>query len=92
MMKLSVVFTALAVILTTPGVLAAPGPSLRTVETFSGAKTGNYIVKLKPGVSRKQWIKKLKLSSATVDWDIINGFSGLSSTIFQTSIIADQLV
>jgi cerevisin len=79
-MRFTAVFATLAIFLA-PAVLAAPS-TLKSVERFSGAKTGNHIVKLKPGVSRKQFMRKLKLPSNTVNWDLINGFSGSSSIYF----------
>ncbi|KAH6897978.1 serine protease [Coprinopsis sp. MPI-PUGE-AT-0042] len=72
-MRFTTVFATLAVLLA-PAILAAPSP-LKSVERYAGAKTGNHIVKLKPGVSRKQFIRKLNLPSNTVNWDLINGFS-----------------
>ena len=74
-MRFTSVFATLVVFLV-PAVLAAPS-TLKSVERYAGAKTGNFIVKLKPGVSRKQLIRKLNLPSNTVNWDLINGFSGL---------------
>lgn len=72
-MRFSAVFATLAVFLAAPIALAAP-PSLLSVERFSGPTTGKYIVKFKPGVSRKRWINQLKLNSV-VDWDLVNGFA-----------------
>jgi cerevisin len=79
-MRFTTVFATLATLLAATA-LAAPS-TLRSVERYSGAKTGNHIVKLKPGVSRKQFMRKLKLPSDTVNWDLINGFSGSSSIQF----------
>ncbi|KAJ2932569.1 hypothetical protein H1R20_g4571, partial [Candolleomyces eurysporus] len=72
-MRFSTVFATLAVLLAAPVALAAP-PSLLPVERFSGPTTGKYIVKFKPGVSRKRWINQLKLTG-TVEWDLVNGFA-----------------
>ncbi|KAH6897970.1 serine protease [Coprinopsis sp. MPI-PUGE-AT-0042] len=72
-MRFTAVFATLAALLA-PAILAAP-PTLKSVERYTGTKTGSHIVRLKPGVSRKQFIRKLKLPSNTVDWDLINGFS-----------------
>ncbi|TFK25386.1 serine protease [Coprinopsis marcescibilis] len=78
-MHFTAVFATLAVLLTTPIVLAAPGASLMSVETFSGETTGKHIVKFRAGVSRsarRQWIRRLKLAANTEDWDLINGIAG----------------
>ncbi|KAF6748693.1 serine protease [Ephemerocybe angulata] len=89
-MRFSAVFATLAVLLTVPLALAAP-PSLKSVERTSGAKSGKYIVKLKAGVSRKQWIKKLKLNSA-VDWSLVNGFaSNLDENALNTLRASDDV-
>lgn len=72
-MRFSAVFTTLAVLLAVDTAFAAPS-ALKEVERFAGETTGKYVVKLKPGVSRKEWIKKLKLTSA-VDWSLVNGFA-----------------
>ncbi|KAF8161600.1 serine protease [Crassisporium funariophilum] len=72
----TVTFATLA-ILAAP-VFAAPS-SMLAVETYSGSTSGKYIVKLKAGVSKKAWIKKLGLAK-TVDWDIVNGFASTLDT------------
>ncbi|EAU86596.2 serine proteinase [Coprinopsis cinerea okayama7 len=74
-MRLSTIFTTFAVLLATP-VLSAPGASLKSVERYAGPTSGKHIVKLKDGVSRNQWMRKLKLPSDTVELNLINGFSG----------------
>jgi cerevisin len=77
-MRFSAIFATLAVVLAVSLDTALAAPSaLREVERFAGQTTGKYIVKLKPGVSRKQWIQKLKLTSA-VDWALVNGFASQS--------------
>ncbi|TEB37925.1 serine protease [Coprinellus micaceus] len=74
-MRFSAIFATLAVVLAVSLDTALAAPSaLREVERFAGQTTGKYIVKLKPGVSRKQWIQRLKLTSA-VDWALVNGFA-----------------
>ncbi|EAU91794.1 serine protease [Coprinopsis cinerea okayama7 len=75
-MRFFAAFAAATVLLAEP-VLSAPGPSLKSVERFPGQTTGKYIVKLRPGVSRKQWIRKLRLAANTVNWGLINGFAGI---------------
>ncbi|RXW25686.1 hypothetical protein EST38_g147 [Candolleomyces aberdarensis] len=72
-MRFSTIFATLAVLLAAPVAFAAP-PSLLSVERFSGPTTGKYIVKFKPGVSRKRWINQLKLTG-TIEWDLVNGFA-----------------
>ena len=64
---------------------AVIGP-VHTVETFAGPKTGGFIVRLKPGVSRSAVLKKISLSGNTeTDWKIFNGFSGqIDSTSLKT--------
>ncbi|KAH6910918.1 serine protease [Coprinopsis sp. MPI-PUGE-AT-0042] len=68
-------FAALAVVL--PAfVFAAPQGSVEnTIKTFSGPKTGGYIVKLKSG-ARKISASTLEVPSGAKDLGIINGFSG----------------
>ncbi|RDB21646.1 Cuticle-degrading protease [Hypsizygus marmoreus] len=69
-------FTAVltAVALAAP-VFAGPTP-LRTVEKYQGQTTGKYIVKLKDGASKSAIFSKLKNSTVTHDWKLINGFAG----------------
>ncbi|TFK29106.1 subtilisin-like protein [Coprinopsis marcescibilis] len=73
-MRFNNLFTTLYVFLVANSALAIPA-ALSSVETYSGEVNGKYIVQLKPGVSRKDWVSKLQLSKDTVEWDLINGFS-----------------
>ncbi|RDB17350.1 Cuticle-degrading protease [Hypsizygus marmoreus] len=66
------VFTAIA--LAAP-VFSSPTP-LRTVEKFEGKTSGKYIVKLKEGASKAAVIGKLRNSTVTHDWKLLNGFAG----------------
>jgi hypothetical protein len=77
-MRFVAFFATLAAVLA-PVILAGPSAP-KSVERYAGMKTGNHIVRLKPGVSRKEMMRKLKLPSDTANWDLINGFSGLSFT------------
>lgn len=72
-MRFYAVFATLAVLLAASSTFAAPSP-LRDVERYAGATSGKYLIKLKPGVSKRSWINRLKLNSA-VDWDVVNGFA-----------------
>ena len=65
----------IAASLAIPTVWAAPTQML-SVEKFSGATSGKYIVKFKKGIARKDWYSKLNIDSAKmVDWDMLNGFA-----------------
>jgi Peptidase inhibitor I9 len=69
-------FAVLAVLLPT-FVLAAPQGSVEnTVKTFSGPKTGGYIVKLKSGARRSSSASTLEVPAGTTDLELINGFFG----------------
>ncbi|KAG5637821.1 hypothetical protein H0H81_003092 [Sphagnurus paluster] len=81
--------------------LAAPifaSPVLvHTVQKFDGKTTGDYIVKLKDGVSTADVISQLKGARITYsDWTIMNGFSGplddVAITILRTSPLVEYIV
>ncbi|KAG5635384.1 hypothetical protein H0H81_011460 [Sphagnurus paluster] len=44
------------------------------VHSFKGAKTGNYIVKLREGTSKSQVLEGLKGVRVIQDWSVIHGF------------------
>ncbi|KAF5387942.1 hypothetical protein D9615_000786 [Tricholomella constricta] len=71
MQFLTAVFAAVA--LAVPA-LAVPAPLL-TVQKFNGETTGRYIVKLKDGVSKASVLGSAKLTKASHDWTIFNGFA-----------------
>ncbi|KAG6855405.1 hypothetical protein H0H87_003443, partial [Tephrocybe sp. NHM501043] len=58
--------------------LAAPilvtPTALRTVEKFSGEKTGKFIVELKEGASKINVLASLN-ANVTHDWSLIHGFA-----------------
>ena len=58
------------------GVVLSSPVSLKSVERFQGETTGKYIVKFKPGVSRRKWVNRLKSAPSAVEWDLINGIAG----------------
>ncbi|EAU82190.1 serine protease [Coprinopsis cinerea okayama7 len=66
----SVIAAGLALFAATPA-LAGP-TTLKSVERYQGETSGRYIVKFKPGVSRRNYINRLKIKAAA-DWDILNG-------------------
>ncbi|KAG6808519.1 hypothetical protein H0H87_012836 [Tephrocybe sp. NHM501043] len=55
-------------------ILATP-TALRTVEKFSGEKTGKFIVELKEGASKINVLASLN-ANVTHDWSLIHGFAG----------------
>ncbi|TFK19777.1 subtilisin-like protein [Coprinopsis marcescibilis] len=66
-------FAALSLLL--PSIVALPS-TLHRLQSYNGATTGKYIVELKPGVSRKDFLHSLQLSAdGLVEWDVINGFA-----------------
>ncbi|KAG6918458.1 hypothetical protein DXG01_014335 [Tephrocybe rancida] len=65
------VFTALALVLPA---LAAPRSALQ-VEKYNGETTGKYIVMLKPGIAKAAFLNATN-TTATHEWDVINGFAG----------------
>lgn len=73
------VFKTLAALLSlsVAGVVLAAPASLKSVERFQGETTGKYIVKFKPGVSRRKWLNRLKAAPSAVEWDLINGIAGI---------------
>ncbi|KDR69795.1 hypothetical protein GALMADRAFT_282499 [Galerina marginata CBS 339.88] len=85
-MRFFIAAFATVVVLTAP-VLAVPSP-LSSVETFSGNTSGKYIVKFKPGVSRKAWIQKLGLDqAASVRPSIVSmSLSGSTSTLLDNAV------
>lgn len=71
------VFTSLLLAVIPAFAAPAATAALHEVEAYRGTKNGQFIVKLKEGVSRADIIKKLGLK-VTSEWDtILNGFAGL---------------
>jgi Peptidase inhibitor I9 len=68
-------FAALTVVLPAFVVAAPQGSTENTIKTFSGPKTGGYIVKLKSGVRRSS-ASTLEVPAGATDLGLINGFSG----------------
>ena len=60
------------------GTIFAAPTTLKSVERYQGEVSGKYIIKFKPGVSRRTWINTLKADSTAADLDIINGIAGKS--------------
>ncbi|KAG6915776.1 hypothetical protein DXG01_009858 [Tephrocybe rancida] len=75
------VFTALALVLP---VLAAPRSALQ-VEKYNGQTTGRYVIKLKPGIAKAAFLNATN-TTATHEWDVINGFAGMFN-ILDISIV-----
>ncbi|KAH6890937.1 serine protease [Coprinopsis sp. MPI-PUGE-AT-0042] len=92
-MRFLSLFAALAVVALPSFVLAAPQGPGKAIRKYSGEKNGGHIVKLKPGVSRKQLAKKLKLPPKAVDLGIVNGFytDGLDKATLDALTEADEV-
>ncbi|RXW14513.1 hypothetical protein EST38_g11343 [Candolleomyces aberdarensis] len=72
-MRFFSVLTAVSLSLT--GLVFAAPTTLKSVERYQGEVSGKYIVKFKPGVSRKNWITNLRADLTAADLDIINGIA-----------------
>lgn len=58
------------------GSTALAGPTLKSIQKFSGQTTGGYIVQMKSGASKDALVESLE-GQVTHDWDNLNGFSGM---------------
>ena len=75
-MRFLSLFATLTVVLPT-FVFAAPQGAVETpVKTFSGPKTGGYIVKLKSNAARRSSAPTVEVPEGSKDLGIINGFAG----------------
>ncbi|KAH6910920.1 serine protease [Coprinopsis sp. MPI-PUGE-AT-0042] len=92
-MRFLSLFAALAIVLPALISAAPQGPAEKGIKRFSGPKKkGGYIVKLKPGVSKKQLAKKLGIPAKSVDLGLINGFSGdLNEDVAAKLAAADEV-
>jgi len=63
--------------------LAGSALSALTVDKYPGAATDRYLVKVKDDVSKDNLIAQIKKDGGEVthNWDIINGFAGLLSSL-----------
>ena len=69
--------------------LAASTLSSLTVSKYPGAPEGRYIVKVKDGVSKDALVEQVEQAHGEVtnNWSIINGFAGLSSSLFSARMV-----